>query len=341
MRRQGVWRAGALAVVLLGGLVGCGLGPGTVDEAMWSSVPCVTDGESPRTSGYELVPTDLLPYAREERTVVDLTAPEPTTDDDGVLQVTWKDHDGPVYHPVNTAAYGLSLLESYRVTGEQDYLDRAAANASALLAGAESDADGALWFPYRFDYELHQDRDLLMEAPWYSGMAQGQGLSLLVRLHEEMGEERWLAAADSVFASFGTDHAAGEPHFTLVDECGHLWFEEYVDDLVEPTHVVNGHIYAMFGLYDYAQAYGSPEAERLFDAAATTVAEQFPRYRLEGNISFYCAARYCHVSRWQPPHYHRGVAAQLDALHRMTGAAIFAEHAETFRADYEVSGEDG
>ena len=130
MRRQGVWRAGALAVVLLGGLVGCGLGPGTVDEAMWSSVPCVTDGESPRTSGYELVPTDLLPYAREERTVVDLTAPEPTTDDDGVLQVTWKDHDGPVYHPVNTAAYGLSLLESYRVTGEQDYLDRAAANAS-------------------------------------------------------------------------------------------------------------------------------------------------------------------------------------------------------------------
>jgi len=102
MRRQGVWRAGALAVVLLGGLVGCGLGPGTVDEAMWSSVPCVTDGESPRTSGYELVPTDLLPYAREERTVVDLTAPEPTTDDDGVLQVTWKDHDGPVYHPVNT-----------------------------------------------------------------------------------------------------------------------------------------------------------------------------------------------------------------------------------------------
>lgn len=339
MVRRGAWRAGALAVVLLGGLAGCGQ-PGTVDEAMWSSVPCEPT-EQVRTSGYRLVATDQLPYARTERTVLDLSAPEPTTDGDGVLQVDWDDHDEPVYHPVSTAAYGLSLLESYRVTGESDYLDRAAANASALLAGAETGPEGALWFPYGFDYEVHQDKDLLLEAPWYSGMAQGQALSLLVRLHEETGQERWRTAADAVFASFGGDHALGEPHFALVDDCGHLWFEEYVDDLVAPTHVVNGHIYAMFGLYDYARAFDNPEAERLFDAGATTVAEQFPRYRLEGQISFYCAERYCHIERWQPPSYHRGVAAQLDALHGMTGADIFAEHARSFRSDYERSGEDG
>lgn len=332
---------GCVAVALLWSLVGCA-GPGTVDEAMWSSVPCgVQDGQGLRANGYRLQPTDVLPYAREERTVVDLADPERTTDDRGVLQVEWDDHEGPVYHPVNIASYGLALLESYRVTGEQVYLEHAVANASALLDGSETGADGALWFPYGFDYELHQDRDLLMEAPWYSGMAQGQVLSLLVRLHEETGDPRWREAADGVFASFGDDHAAGEPGFALVDDCGHLWFEEYVDDAVPPTHVVNGHIYALFGLYDYARAYGSTEAEELFDAGATTVAEQFPRFRLEGEISFYCAARYCHIDRWQPPSYHRGVAAQLDALHAMTGADVFAEQAETFRRDYADSGADG
>lgn len=361
MRRRGGMRsrglAGLVAVAVAGvvlvGAAGCA-GPGTVDEAMWSSVPCGVDGTGSagdtergaqagdaRASGYAVLPTDILPYAREERTVIDLADPESTTDEQGVLLVAWEDHDGPVDHPVNTASYGLALLESYRVSGEQAYLDRAAANAQALLDGAETDAEGALWFAYGFDYELHQDEDLTMRAPWYSGMAQGQVLSLLVRLHEETGDPRWRTAADAVFASFLADHAAGEPGFTLVDECGHLWFEEYVDDAVGPTHVVNGHIYALFGLYDYALASGSPEAQALFDAGATTVAEQFPRYRLEDEISFYCAARYCHVSRWQPPHYHRGVAAQLDALHRMTGADVFAEHAETFRRDYAASGEDG
>jgi hypothetical protein len=291
-------------------------------------------------AGTEPRPISPEPYARTPETVISLTDLNRPVDDTGVLQTAWDGHDDPVYHPVNLAQYALYMIESYRTTGEQEYLDRAVANGTELLAGAD-DHDGALWFPYGFDYTLHGDPAMTLTAPWHSGMAQGQALSLFVRLHQETGEDRWQDAAHATFETFTARQGETEgPWFAHVLD-GHLWFEEYVDEAVPPTQVVNGHIYAMFGLYDYATHTGHEHAGQLFDGGAATVTGTFDQYRLPDGISYYCADQYCHDTDWQPPSYHRGVANQFDSLALMTGDGAFVEMARTFRADYAASGATG
>lgn len=290
-------------------------------------------GSDYATSGYVPHPVDALPYARTARTVLDLDDPRHTINDAGVRVQPWEGHPDGVYHPVGLTMYALDQVESFRVNGERAHLNRAVVNAEALLAGATVDESGAMWFGYPFEHRLHHDDGLTMTPPWFSGMAQGQALSLFVRLHEETGDARWAQAAHATFASFAGDQTLGEPHFRLVAANGCLWFEEYVDDNVPPLHVVNGHLYAVFGLYDYAIAFADPAAVELFDAGASTIRASFDSFRVPGRSSLYCATDYCAHTRWMPPNYHRGVVAQLEILASMTGDAEFARMAALLRAD--------
>lgn len=326
-------RAGVASAVAVGALATAAIGYQPPPLHFVESACSPARGAAYATSGYVPHPVDALPYARTARTVLALDDPRHTIDDSGVRVQPWDGQPDGVFHPVGLAMYALDQLESYRVTGESAHLDRAVINAEALLAGASVDESGAMWFGYPFEHRLHRDDALTMTPPWFSGMAQGQALSLLVRLHEETGEARWAQAAHATFTSFAGDQALGEPHFRLAAANGCLWFEEYVDDDIPPTHVVNGHLYAVFGLYDYAIAFADPAAVELFDAGASTIRESFDSFRVPGRSSLYCATDYCAHTRWNPPNYHRGVAAQLDHLSAMTNDALFARMAALLRAD--------
>jgi hypothetical protein len=122
---------------------------------------------------------------------------------------------------------------------------------------------------------------------------------------------------------------------------GNLWFEEYVADGLQDTHIVNGHMYAMFGLYDYALETGDEWARQLFDGGAATMVTTFESFRVPEGISYYCAADYCRENSWQPESYHRGVANQFDMLALMTGNSRFLDMAKTFRSDYAAAGVTG
>lgn len=339
------------AVAILGvgvGVVAACSAAGPVDHG-----PPAPRTDSWATSGYEIGGTELdgterdstereVTYARTPATVIDLADPARPVDADGVLQVSWPGLDEPVYHPVSMAMYGLYVYESYRITADPEHLRRAEANARALLDGA-TELGGALWFGYPFDHELHGDSSMTLEAPWYSGMAQGQVLSLLARLYDETGEESWRQAADGVLASYEVNSPREAPWFAHAID-GRLWLEEYPDTRgqVPDTQVINGHIYAAWGLYDYYTLVEADDGVReLFDAAVTTIRESFGSYRVPGGISYYCAAAYCRDVGWQPESYHRGVAAQLDHLAAMTGDEELSEQAAVLRQDYVAAGGTG
>ena len=46
---------------------------------------------------------------------------------------------------------------------------------------------------------------------------------------------------------------------TFTDEHGNLWFEEYI--VSPPTHILNGFMWAAWGVYDYFLATGDPTAQ--------------------------------------------------------------------------------
>ena len=233
-------------------------------------------------------------------------------------------------HPVDYAQYGISALLEYRRTGNTLWLDRAVRHGERL-SQIRVVRDGAWWFPYTFPW-TYVGRTL--KAPWWSSMAQGQALSLFVYLAEETGEARWDTAARATWASFSQPHSPSAPWGTLVID-DHLYFETYAGNQ-PPLLVMNGHIFAAFGVYDYWRHTGDPTAASYFDGAVTTVSERMlPAVRVENGVSYYCVqATYCQSPSWQNWHYHIIHSWQLDTLARITGDPAFAEWADLLRADW-------
>ncbi|SDZ75055.1 D-glucuronyl C5-epimerase C-terminus [Bowdeniella nasicola] len=238
------------------------------------------------------------------------------------------------YHPVSLCWEVLALLGSFEQNHDQMYLDSAIRHANKLADVGEYH-EGALWFPYRFDYAMNHDPAMALPNPWYSGMAQGMALSVFSWLHEITGENSWRKLADAAFKSF--DHSVSEvstesPWFVYSPDSETVWFEEY-PGTGEPSHVINGHIYAAFGLIDYYRITHNVEAAKLFSSAAQTVSRAFNDYRFENGASYYCAAEYCKDQDMRPGTYHTGVIHQLGVLARTTGKWEFSLQADQLRAD--------
>jgi hypothetical protein len=237
--------------------------------------------------------------------------------------------NGVLYdHPVRQAATAVKMVDGYRLTGDPAYLERAIRNADRLLAKAVRSGT-ALYFPYPYSFSLHRISTQTLKAPWYSGMAQGEALSAFVRLFEVTGDSRWREAADAVFASFTIKGPrTGKLWVVDVDASGYLWLEEY-PLRAKPDRTFNGHLYAVFGLYDYWRLTRDGDALLLVRGALATVQAYASAWRLPGGISRYCMA---HVVR--APRYHVVHTDQLYAIYHLTGATKWAALADKFLADY-------
>jgi hypothetical protein len=161
-----------------------------------------------------------------------------------------------------------------------------------------------------------------LKAPWYSALAQGQGISLLVRAYRKTGASAYLEAAERVFKSFLKSTHEGGVAFR--DDRGNLWFEEYI--VSPPTHILNGFIWAAWGIYDYFLATQSQPARDLFEQAVTTLRANLDRYDL-GFWSLYEESNTV-LPMVASPFYHRLHVVQLRVMHRMTGDEVFARYAD-------------
>lgn len=279
------------------------------------------------------LPYTALPYSAETVTPLDELG---KVDAHGVLdhRRSGRRH----FHPVHTSQFALLALANWDLTKESGYLESAAANMDALLERAEN-TDFGVFLPYTFDFALHSDRNNVIRAPWYSAMAQGQALSVLSRLYEATNEDLWLDRAYDVFRPLATVYRFDQvmtrmqPWVSFVDSEGYLWLEEYAGGGVEPMRVLNGHVFAIFGLYDYWRVSRSAEVVPLLQGALATVEHYVPRLRVKGEPSWY-GMRIQDNPIAQSPKYHRIHIEQLRALEEMVGAGVFAELADQLAEDF-------
>ena len=316
----------ALAAVSVA-LVGCVAASGSAQSSTVAGV------SSPQwnTTGYHLNRAGTSPYLGNA--VVPLkTTTWGTVDKNGVLNVSL--HGEPVYHPVNSAWWMNQMISSYKVTGNKAYLDQAEATARYLIRYSVSDKNG-VWFQYHF---LHEPGTLKLGSPWVSGMAQGMMLSTFVNLYEATGDPYWKTWADRTFKTYQAPKSTTAPWFQTMKVLGgkkFLFFEEYpAKQDPQINHVVNGNIYAMYGLYDYYRMTGNGTAQWLFDTAASSMRDSFGSYRNPGKPSWYAATYYGRTVWGTPKNYHNGVISELRMLGKMTGDRQFTSQADTLYRDY-------
>lgn len=313
----------------------------TVVAAAAGAAPLVATGaaklsaESPvkfRSDPFEIrdLPQGQRPYYSGVRLPLVDTG---THDEHGVRMalLTGKLYD----HPVAQAQYGINLLESYRVTGDQVYLKRAMAQAQRLIDRRVVRRD-AWFYPYRFRHAMHRGTDVY-ETPWYSMMAQGQAMSLFVRLAQIVGERtHWRQAADSTFASYLLPPVGGLPWGVYVKD-GLLWLEEYAHPTrVRGDQTYNGHVFSAFGLWDYWSLSRDARARQMLQGAITTARDAHHLVRTRQWRS-----RYCLTHRKDAGMYHSTHIIQHAVLHAITGDPTFAGIMDLFYSDHPTYGVSG
>ena len=243
-------------------------------------------------------------------------------DSAAIPQLDYRGQIGRQYNPIAIAQYGLGNYNLFRRSGDADHRSKFLKVADWLVLHLEQNPHGlAVWNHY-FDWEY---RDTL-RAPWYSALAQGQGISVLVRAFKESGDPRYLDAAHRALASFFKPVTEGGVTFT--DGQGDVWFEEYL--VTPPTHILNGFIWAAWGLYDYFLATQDRSAQELFARAVCTLVHNLDRYDL-GFWSLYEQSG-TRLPMVASPFYHQLHVVQLRVMHRLTGEGKFARVADRWES---------
>lgn len=303
----------ALAVALVATL----LGGSAIGDATGVAV---AGGFRHRHADLVALSRDELPWTSER---TPLLPPRPPRDRNGVPMMRW---GGRLYYrPGEIAINGMKRIEGYLDTGKQAQLDQALLQARFLrrMALTRRHAD---WLPFWFDYPAGGQR-----APWFNAMGQGLVLSFFVRLHALTGDPAHLDAARLVFRSFRRSQRSGGPWVAFVDRAGYLWLEHYPTP--RPTHVLNAHLWATFGLYEYWQATRSRAARELLEGAILTMRDHAHRYRRPGALSRYDLRTGSAFSK-----YHEIHVWQLRLLARISGERSLWRLADRLREDVRPAG---
>ena len=246
-------------------------------------------------------------------------------DSAGIPMLDYHGQIGLQYNPIAVAQWGLGNYNLFHRTNDIARYQKLLRAADWLVAHLEQNSAAAWVWNHHFDWEYRNT----LKAPWYSGLAQGQGISLLLRAHLATGNSAYLHAAQKAFDSFLSPIDKGGVTFT--DSHGDLWFEEYI--VQPPTHILNGFIWAAWGVYDYFLASSDVRAQRLFQQAVQTLLKNLDLYDL-GFWSLYEQSG-TRLKMVASPFYHQLHIVQLRVMYRITGEQKFlgvADRWESYRA---------
>ena len=207
-----------------------------------------------------------------------------------------------ILFPVAVFQYGLGAYDLYLLEHDERYLKKFFQCVDWAMQNQEN--SGA-WNNFFFIYP---------QTP-YGAMCQGEGASLLIRAYKHSGNSIYLTAAqkaiDFMLIPMRNGGTVNETEESMV--------------LLEYTHlpaVLNGWIFALFGLYDAILVCDSKVYRNAFDKSLRT---------LIGTLSdFDCGywSIYSVDGKIASPFYHNLHIAQMQALHVITHDKLFLDYSE-------------
>lgn len=263
-------------------------------------------------------PARIGPYYMLFREKADYAGPH---DNDGIPLLDYRGAIGRQHNPIAIAQWGLANANIFFVSGDESRREKTLKAADWLASNLQQNANGLSVWSHHFDWEY---RDTL-RAPWYSGLAQGQGISLLLRAHGLASDKKYLEAAQRAFVPLTRKISEGGVLFAESDlRSGKLWIEEYIVD--PPTHILNGFVWALWGVFDYWLACSEEKADELWHRGVESLIANLPRYDT-GYWSLYEKSG-TKLKMLASPFYHRLHIVQLRVMTMLTGEAKFTEFAE-------------
>lgn len=201
-------------------------------------------------------------------------------DNKGVLMVKQHNPHYPtfVYNPVGIANYALfrynDLLRDTNVFDvKTDPMSAVIEQLEWLIKNRIDEKDMSIWY---FNYPIKSHG---CKPPWKSGMAQGLILSLLLRIYNLTKNKNYIELAERVANSMKTP--TDEGGFLYINNEGDYWYQEYMGNC---GYVLNGFIYAMWGIYDYYLYFKDRKCKTIFDKGIITLKHNLENYKVKNRL---------------------------------------------------------
>ncbi len=213
--------------------------------------------------------------------------------------------------PVHCLLYALGNCEQYRKTKQELYKNNFLKVANWLVK-SQDEMGGWKSEVLMPKFGLNQ--------PFYSAMVQGMAVSTLVRAALVSGQNSFIDHAVIALGLFQVDVKGGGVSREID---GYIFYEEYPS--VKKHHVLNGFIYAMWGLLDLIRYHDHALAGQLWEEGLETLVQWLPQYDT-GYWSLYHIGEGIKNPATIP--YHKLHIEQLQAMYDITGQKIFKDYAE-------------
>jgi len=225
------------------------------------------------------------------------------------------------YHPIVITHFALVNFDLYLETKKNKFKKMFLDQVNGLEK-LSIEHKQTLVFPFPFGNDLYD-----LKPNWVSSMSQGEILSCFVRAYLISENEKYLELCEKIYQSFWTP--LGEKYGFMIEDKYGLWFEEAPQ--VPAPHILNGYIYAIWGIYDYYRITKREDLLKIWNRCVETLKKALPKYDLSywslydlsGTIASYKYHKEVHIP-------------QLIAMYEITNDQIFKETAERWQKYQDV-----
>ncbi|MDF2737483.1 MAG: D-glucuronyl C5-epimerase [Nitrososphaeraceae archaeon] len=221
-------------------------------------------------------------------------------------------------NPVTTVAQANEFYDNYKSNNNQSAKTYFLNNVNWLVNNAVQKEKYAL---LQYDFPIPHYN---IYSKWYSGMANGQALQVLIKAHEITQDLRYLIAAKSLLNAFFIEVKHGG--ITYKDSSNDWWYEEYASSgkNVKTSRVLNGMLFTVLAIYDYYKYTNDPDAKLLFDKGVNSIKKELSKYNNNG-YSYY------DLLGNLAGKYHQTHVILTKKLYEITGEPLFNEYSEFWK----------
>ena len=216
---------------------------------------------------------------------------------------TFVDNGEEIYFTIAIFQYGLGAYDLYLINNDNNMLNKAIACANWTIKNQEENGG---WKTFEYKNK---------EQP-YSAMAQGEGISLLLRVYLETKDEKFLKSAMKAKDFLLSTIEDGGVSLCIDDD---IFFYECT---FEPL-ILNGWIFALWGLYDYCKVVDDGMAKEKLTITLNSLKRALPKFDIK-----YWSVYQEDGKRICSPFYHKLHIAQLRVMYDLFGDKIFKEYAD-------------
>jgi hypothetical protein len=216
------------------------------------------------------------------------------------------------YFPINIAQYGFMIHAAYLANPNDKLLNTLKSCLKVLENIKAENETQAIWWHNHFEEKYK------ISPPWSSAMAQGEIISFYLRMYQLLNEKKLLQTAEKAYCFMQLENETKS--IRRYDEFGNLWFEEYPSS--PPSYVLNGFVYALFGLIDLYRVTNNQSVKFDIDRCISTLKNRLKDFD-SGYWSYYDLQKKELVRYYYQKNVH---ILQLEILYLLTNEPVFRKY---------------